>query len=182
MKVQLVDKMGSGKGGTLELADTTFGLAFNEALVHQVVTAYRGRPLRHQGAEDPRRSARRRQEAVGAEGHRPGARRLEPQPDLGRRRRARSPRSRAASRRRSTARCIAARMRSMLSELRAPGSPDRRRRASALEAPKTKLLASTSSRRGRLDERADRRRGASTRSCSWPRATCRTSKSSRWRA
>jgi large subunit ribosomal protein L4 len=29
-----------GKGGTLELADTTFGVAFNEPLVHQVVTAY----------------------------------------------------------------------------------------------------------------------------------------------
>ena len=29
-----------GKGGTLELADTTFGVAFNESLVHQVVTAY----------------------------------------------------------------------------------------------------------------------------------------------
>src|SRR5262245_26024477 len=35
MKVQV-----QGKGGTLELADTTFGVAFNEALVHQVVTAY----------------------------------------------------------------------------------------------------------------------------------------------
>jgi large subunit ribosomal protein L4 len=40
MKVQLVDKMGSRKGETLELADTTFGVAFNEPLVHQVVTAY----------------------------------------------------------------------------------------------------------------------------------------------
>ena len=29
-----------GKGGTLELADTTFGVAFNEPLIHQVVTAY----------------------------------------------------------------------------------------------------------------------------------------------
>src|SRR4029079_11780215 len=29
-----------GKGGTLELADATFGVAFNEPLVHQVVTAY----------------------------------------------------------------------------------------------------------------------------------------------
>ena len=40
MKVQLVDKMGSRKDETLELADTTFGVAFNEPLVHQVVTAY----------------------------------------------------------------------------------------------------------------------------------------------
>jgi large subunit ribosomal protein L4 len=29
-----------GNGGTLELADTAFGVAFNEPLVHQVVTAY----------------------------------------------------------------------------------------------------------------------------------------------
>ena len=29
-----------GSGGTLELADATFGVAFNEPLVHQVVTAY----------------------------------------------------------------------------------------------------------------------------------------------
>ena len=29
-----------GRGGTLELADATFGVAFNESLVHQVVTAY----------------------------------------------------------------------------------------------------------------------------------------------
>ena len=35
MKVKL-----QGKGGTLELADTTFGVAFNAPLVHQVVTAY----------------------------------------------------------------------------------------------------------------------------------------------
>jgi len=40
MKIQLVDKGGHGKGGTLELADTAFGVAFNEPLVHQVVTAY----------------------------------------------------------------------------------------------------------------------------------------------
>jgi large subunit ribosomal protein L4 len=35
MKVKLQDN-----GGTLELADATFGVAFNEPLVHQVVTAY----------------------------------------------------------------------------------------------------------------------------------------------
>jgi large subunit ribosomal protein L4 len=35
MKVKI-----QGKGGALELADTTFGVAFNEPLVHQVVTAY----------------------------------------------------------------------------------------------------------------------------------------------
>jgi len=35
MKVKM-----QGSGGTLELADATFGAAFNGALVHQVVTAY----------------------------------------------------------------------------------------------------------------------------------------------
>jgi large subunit ribosomal protein L4 len=35
MKVKLQDN-----GGTLELADATFGVEFNESLVHQVVTAY----------------------------------------------------------------------------------------------------------------------------------------------
>jgi large subunit ribosomal protein L4 len=29
-----------GNGGTLELADATFGAPFNKPLVHQVVTAY----------------------------------------------------------------------------------------------------------------------------------------------
>src|ERR1700749_836495 len=41
------------------------------------------RPCGHQGAEDPRGSARRRQEAVEPERHRPGARRLDSQPHLG---------------------------------------------------------------------------------------------------
>jgi large subunit ribosomal protein L4 len=40
MKVKLVDGRGQGGSGTLELADATFGAAFNEPLVHQVVTAY----------------------------------------------------------------------------------------------------------------------------------------------
>ena len=73
------------------------------------VTAYLGgRPRRHQGAEDARRSARRRQEAVEPEGHRSGARRLDPQPIwVGGGTPSRP--SRATSRRRSTARCIAAR-------------------------------------------------------------------------
>ena len=40
MKLKLVDGRGKGGSGTLELADATFGAAFNEPLVHQVVTAY----------------------------------------------------------------------------------------------------------------------------------------------
>jgi large subunit ribosomal protein L4 len=40
MKVKLVDGIGQGGSGTLELADATFGAAFNAPLVHQVVTAY----------------------------------------------------------------------------------------------------------------------------------------------
>ena len=76
-----------GGSGTLELADATFGAAFNEPLVHQVVTAYlAGATRRHEGAKDPRRSQRQRQEAVEAERHGPRPCRLDPQPDLGRRR------------------------------------------------------------------------------------------------
>jgi large subunit ribosomal protein L4 len=40
MKVKLVDARGHGGSSTLELADATFGAPFNEALVHQVVTAH----------------------------------------------------------------------------------------------------------------------------------------------
>ena len=40
MKVTLNNGKGKGGSGTLELADATFGAEFNEALVHQVVTAY----------------------------------------------------------------------------------------------------------------------------------------------
>lgn len=40
MKVKLVDAVDKNGSGTLELADATFGAAFNEPLVHQVVTAY----------------------------------------------------------------------------------------------------------------------------------------------
>ena len=39
MKVKLVDETGKGKN-TLDPADATFGAAYNEPLVHQVVTAY----------------------------------------------------------------------------------------------------------------------------------------------
>jgi large subunit ribosomal protein L4 len=40
MKVTLTSGKGKGSSSTLELADATFGAEFNEALVHQVVTAY----------------------------------------------------------------------------------------------------------------------------------------------
>jgi large subunit ribosomal protein L4 len=40
MKVKLHSTDGQGKDATLELADVAFGAAFNEPLVHQVVTAY----------------------------------------------------------------------------------------------------------------------------------------------
>ena len=163
-----------GSGGTLELADATFGAAFNEPLVHQVVTAYlAGGACRHEGAEEPLRRERQRQEAVEAEGHRPRARRLDPQPDLGRRR----PHVRRAP-----------------AQLRAEGQPQDVPRRDALgvvraaaprarsivtdelgvSAPKTKEL------KGKLDKLgfthgSDRRRERSTRSSGSRRATCRTS-------
>jgi large subunit ribosomal protein L4 len=90
---------------------------YNEALVHQVVTAYRN--AGRAGTKAPevaRRSAWRRQEAVEPEGHGPGPRRLDPQPDLGRRwpRVRRAPRSFEQKVNRKMYRGA---MRSMLSEL-----------------------------------------------------------------
>ncbi len=66
MKLQLKNAAAASE---IQLSDAAFGRAYNEALVHQVVTAYMaGGPRRHQGAEDPRRSARRRQEAWSQKG------------------------------------------------------------------------------------------------------------------
>ena len=81
MKLKIVNG-----GAELQVSDAAFGQKFNEALVHQVVTAYRNAGRSGTKAQMTQGgSARRRQEAVGAEGHGSGARRLEPQPDLGRR-------------------------------------------------------------------------------------------------
>ena len=64
-------------GDSIEVSEKTFGREFNEALVHQVVTAYMAaRPRRHQAPEEHGRSARRRHQAVEAEGRRSRPRRL----------------------------------------------------------------------------------------------------------
>ena len=42
MKLELVNSAGAGP---IQLSDDAFGRAYNEALVHQVVTAYRNRNL-----------------------------------------------------------------------------------------------------------------------------------------
>jgi large subunit ribosomal protein L4 len=84
MKLKLKN---SASNGEIQLSDAAFGRAYNEALVHQVVTAYMAAGRAGTKAQkNPRRSARRRQEALEPEGHGTGARRLDPQPDLGGRR------------------------------------------------------------------------------------------------
>jgi hypothetical protein len=74
-------------GAELAVSDENFGREYNAALVFQVVNAYRAAgAFGHQGAEDARRSARRRQEALAQKGTgsaRAGSIRS---PDLGRRR------------------------------------------------------------------------------------------------
>ena len=72
MKLQLNNAAAASE---IQLSDSAFGRAYNEALVHQVVTAYMAAgPCGHQGAENPCRGAWRRQEAVEPEGHRTGPR------------------------------------------------------------------------------------------------------------
>ena len=56
--------------GSIEVSEKAFGREFNEALVHQVVTAYMAAGRAGTKAQKtPRRSARRRQEAVEPEGY-----------------------------------------------------------------------------------------------------------------
>ena len=137
MKLQL--KNGAAPS-EIQLSDAAFGRAYNEALVHQVVTAYmRRRPRGHQGAEVARRSARRRQEALEPEGHGPGARRLHPQPIWvgGGRTFAARPRDFSQKVNRKMYRGA---MQLDALGAGAPGSPGRGRRRSSSRAPKTKLL------------------------------------------
>ena len=64
---------------TVELPADVFDAPANIALMHQVVVGSAGRgPAGHALHEDPRRGSRRRQEAVPAEGHRPGPPGLDP--------------------------------------------------------------------------------------------------------
>ena len=70
---------------SVDFADETFSVDYNEALVHQVVTAYMGRhPTWNEVAEIAGRGARRRNEALASEGTRTGAGREYSQPDLAR--------------------------------------------------------------------------------------------------
>src|ERR1700691_794152 len=57
----------------MQVSDSAFGREFNEALVHQVVTTYQA------GGRGGTKAQKTR-----ADGRGPGARRLEPQPHLGR--------------------------------------------------------------------------------------------------
>jgi len=51
-------KLNTQAGGTLELADATFGAEFNEALVHQVVTAFRAKGRQGTKAQKNRSAVR----------------------------------------------------------------------------------------------------------------------------
>ena len=67
----LYDKTGASVG-KVELTDDLFAAPVNAAVLHQVVIAQlAGRRPRHARHQDPRRSPRRRPQAVPPEGHRP---------------------------------------------------------------------------------------------------------------
>ena len=84
--VDVVD-LNNQKVGEVELADEVFGAEVNEALLYEAVRHYQaGRARRHAQDQGAQRSGRFRQEAVEAEGHGPGARRLGPVADLASRR------------------------------------------------------------------------------------------------
>ena len=71
--VDVVD-LNNQKVGELELADEVFGAPVNEALLYEAVRQYQaGVRARHAQDQDSPRSGRIGQEAVEAEGHRPGA-------------------------------------------------------------------------------------------------------------
>ena len=83
--LKLVSKGATGAG--LEVSDKTFGRDFNEALVHQVVTAYmnagRAGTKRQKSKAEVRGGGRK---PHSPEGRRPRPCGQHPQPDLGRRR------------------------------------------------------------------------------------------------
>ena len=71
--VDVVD-LNNEKVGEIELADQVFGAEVNEALIYEAVRHYQaGRRGGHAQDQDAARSGRLGQEAVEAEGHRPGA-------------------------------------------------------------------------------------------------------------
>ena len=74
--VDVVD-LNNNKVGELELADEVFGAEVNEALLYEAVRQLSGgQAHRHAQDQDSQRSGRLGQEAVEAEGHRTGARRV----------------------------------------------------------------------------------------------------------
>jgi len=123
----------------MQVSDTAFGREIQRSSGAPGGDGLPGRrPRRHQGAEDPRGSARRRQKAARPEGHGPGARRLEPQSHLGRRGRAFAAKPRDFTQK-VNRKMYQGAIRSMLSEL---ARQDRLRVVDeiALEAGKTRLL------------------------------------------
>ena len=74
-------------GAELAVSDENFGHEFNQSLVFQVVNAYLAAGRSGTKAQKTRAEVRGGGKKPHApEGHRLGARRLDPQPDLGRRR------------------------------------------------------------------------------------------------
>ena len=149
---------------SIEVSDATFGREFNEALVHQVVTAYMAaRPRRHQGAEDARpkcaaaASKPWRQKGTGQA--RAGSIRS-PIWVGGGRAFAAQPRDFSQKVNRKMYRGAISAMLSELARQERLVVVD----ALELEAPKTKLLVAASSKELELDQRADRRSRRTTRS------------------
>ena len=140
MKLKLVSK--GAQAQDIQVSDATFAREYNESLVHQVVVAYMaGGRAGTKAQKTQGRSARRRHQAVAPEGHRPGACGLDPQPDLGRRRRAFAAKPRDFSQK-VNRKMYRGAMQAILSEL---ARQDRLSVVNGieLEAPKTKLLVQT---------------------------------------
>ena len=86
MDLKLINDKGQ-PAATVAGSDALFARDYNEALIHQVVTAYQANARSgNRAAEGPRRRQQVAQEAVGAEGHRPRARGPGQQPAVARRR------------------------------------------------------------------------------------------------
>ena len=84
--VDVVD-LNNQKVGEVELADEVFGAEVNEALLYEAVRQFQaGNARGHAQDQGAQRSGRLRQEAVEAEGHRPGACRFGAVADLAPRR------------------------------------------------------------------------------------------------
>ena len=137
-----VVKPGNKAAGTVAVSEANFAREYNEALVHQVVTAYlSGARQGTRAQKDAFRGRRRRQEALATKGHRTRPRGHDPFTDLAIRRRdlAAKPQDHSQKVNRKMYRAA---MRSILSEL---ARTDRLMIVETLdvEQPKTKLLVET---------------------------------------